>query len=161
MAKDILGDIDLTVSDVRDSILVNLKNRFATAEIRNYKSIIADLTKPVSKLKNAKFNLILADVPCTGSGTWSRTPEQLYYFDEKKINEYAALQKKILTIIIPHLATGGYLLYITCSVFKKENEAVIDLIKEQFHLELIKTELLKGYDKKADTMFAALFSLPK
>ena len=161
MAKDILGDIDLTVSDVRDSILVNLKNRFATAGIRNYKSISADLTKPVSKLKNAKFNLILADVPCTGSGTWSRTPEQLYYFDEKKINEYAALQKKILTIIIPHLATGGYLLYISCSVFKKENEEAVNFIKNQFHLELIKMELLIGYDKKADTMFAALLRLPK
>ena len=145
----------------RDSILVNLKNRFATAGIRNYKSISADLTKPVSKLKNAKFNLILADVPCTGSGTWSRTPEQLYYFDEKKINEYAALQKKIITTVIPHLATGGYLLYITCSVFKKENEEAVNFIKDQFHLELIKMELLKGYANKADTMFAALLRLPK
>lgn len=168
MAKDILGDIDLTVSDVRDSILVNLKKRFTTAGITNYKSFIADLTKPVSQLKNEKFKLILADVPCTGSGTWSRTPEQLYYFDEKKISEYAALQKKILTTIIPQLAPGGYLLYITCSVFKKENEEAVDFIKEHlpagkagFNLELIKMELLKGYDNKADTMFAALLSLPK
>ena len=54
------------------------------------------------------------------------------------------------------LNNNGYFLYITCSVFKKENEAIVDFIKQQFHLELIKMELLKGYDKKADTMFAAL-----
>ena len=160
MAKDILGDIDLTVSDVRESILVNLKKRFATAGIKNYKSLIADLTKPVPQLENDKFNLILADVPCSGSGTWSRTPEQLYYFEEKQIDEYALLQKKIVTTIIPHLAPGGYLLYITCSVFKKENEETIDFIKEKSHLELIRMELLKGFDKKADTMFAALLKKP-
>ena len=36
----------------------------------------------------------------------------------------------------------------------------IDFIKEKFHLELIKMEILKGYDKKADTMFAALLKKP-
>lgn len=160
MAKDILGDIDLTVSDVRESILINLKKRFAAAGIKNYQSFVADLTKPVSTFKKEQFNLILADVPCSGSGTWSRTPEQLYYFDEEKIDEYAALQKQIITTVIPHLAPGGYLLYITCSVFKKENEEAVDFIKEKFHLELTRMELLKGYDKKADTMFAALLKKP-
>jgi 16S rRNA (cytosine967-C5)-methyltransferase len=48
-------------------------------------------------------------------------------------------------------------LYITCSVFKKENEEVVEFIQGNSELELIKMELLKGYDKKADTMFAALF----
>ena len=157
MTKDILDDIDLTVSDVRESILINLKKRFAEAGIKNYKSLVADLTKPIKELENKKFNLIIADVPCSGSGTWGRTPEQLFYFEEKKIDEYTALQKKIISTIIPHLIDDGYLLYITCSVFKKENEDQIAFIKEKFHLGLIRMELLKGYDKKADTMFAALF----
>ena len=160
MAKDILGDINLTVSDVRESILINLKKRFAAAGISNYKCLVVDLTKPVPALKGEKFNLILADVPCSGSGTWSRTPEQLYYFNEAKIDEYAVLQKKIMTTVIPHLAQGGQLLYITCSIFKKENEAAVDFIKEKFHLELTRMELLKGYDRKADTMFAALLKKP-
>ena len=160
MAKDILGDINLTVSDVRESILINLKKRFAAAGISNYKCLVVDLTKPVPALKGEKFDLILADVPCSGSGTWSRTPEQLYYFNEAKIDEYAVLQKKIMTTVIPHLAQGGQLLYITCSIFKKENEAAVDFIKEKFHLELTRMELLKGYDRKADTMFAALLKKP-
>ncbi len=63
MAKDILGDIDLTVSDVRESILINLKKRFLSAGIKNYKSFVADLTVPAKELTDKKFDLILADVP--------------------------------------------------------------------------------------------------
>jgi 16S rRNA (cytosine967-C5)-methyltransferase len=157
LAKDVLGKIDLTVSDVRESILVNLKKRLREAAIYQYKMFVADLTTYNLKLTTHRYDLIIADVPCSGSGTWGRTPEQLVYFDEKKIDEYAALQKKILSNVIPHLKSGGYFLYITCSVFKKENEEAVSFIKENAGLDLIKTEVLKGYDKKADTMFAALF----
>jgi 16S rRNA (cytosine967-C5)-methyltransferase len=159
MAMDLLGDIDLIVSDVRESILINLEDRFRNAGIHNYESFVADLGKPLP-ISLSSFNLVIADVPCTGSGTWSRSPEQLVYFDATVIDRYVALQKKIITNVIPQLEPGGYLLYITCSVFKKENEEAVDFIASTFHLELIKKELLKGYDKKADTLFAALLQKP-
>ena len=159
MAKDILGDIDLMVSDIRESIMHNLENRFQQAGIKNYESFVADLSKPLN-ISLSTFNLIIADVPCTGSGTWSRTPEQLYYFNEIKTDEYPALQKKIVATVITQLEPGGYLLYITCSVFKKENEDIVDFIKEKFHLQQVKMELIQGYDKKADTMFVALLKKP-
>ncbi len=164
MLYDIDPDIELTVSDIRESVLFNLKKRFAKAGIQNYTSFINDLSQPSLKPQispkesfRTNFNLIICDAPCTGSGTWSRTPEQLYLFDEKKIEQYALLQKKIVSTIIPRLKGEGCLLYITCSVFKKENEEVVEFIQSNSELELIKIELLKGYDRKADTMFAALF----
>ncbi|MBL7748131.1 MAG: Fmu (Sun) domain-containing protein [Chitinophagaceae bacterium] len=159
MAKDVLGNINLTVSDIRESILINLKKRFAEAGITNYKSFVADISKQ-ENLPSSFFDIIIADVPCTGSGTWGRTPEQLYYFDTEKAEEYAALQKRIAGTAVTHLQNGGYFLYITCSVFKKENEEAVDYLKEKFHLQLVKMEVLKGYDKKADTMFAALLQRP-
>jgi 16S rRNA (cytosine967-C5)-methyltransferase len=159
MANDILGNIDLTVSDVRESILVNLGKRFRAAGIINYKSFVADISDP-QNLPAESFDFIIADVPCTGSGTWSRTPEQLYYFDTQKIADYAALQRKIVGAAVGRLEKGGYFLYITCSVFRKENEEVVDFIKEKLHLQPVKMEFLKGYDKRADTMFAALLQLP-
>jgi 16S rRNA (cytosine967-C5)-methyltransferase len=164
MMYDINPQIQLTVSDKRESILANLKKRFQIAGIKNYKSFIADLThdsRPDSyRTRTHDFDFIIADVPCTGSGTWSRTPEQLYFFKPEKINEYAAMQQKILSNVIPHLKPDGYLIYITCSVFRKENEDAVTFIKDRFKLDLLKMELLKGYEQKADSMFIAIFKKP-
>jgi 16S rRNA (cytosine967-C5)-methyltransferase len=157
MIYDLDPKVELTVSDKRESILANLKKRFRDAGIRNYKSFIADLSQNKPELKNLSSEIIIADVPCSGSGTWSRTPEQLYFFEESEIGRYAALQKKIVSNAIPHLKPGGSFIYITCSVFRKENEGVITFIKENFQLKLKHMEILKGYDKKADSMFVAVF----
>jgi 16S rRNA (cytosine967-C5)-methyltransferase len=157
LAYDILNSIELTVSDVRPSIIQNLKQRFVKAGIKNYKSFVADIANSKPRIQNLKPDLLICDAPCTGSGTWSRTPEQLFFFDEKRINDYSSLQQKIVTNAIGSLNEQGYFLYITCSVFKKENEAMVDFIQQQFQPELIKMKLIQGYDKKADSMFAALF----
>ncbi|HRN57477.1 MAG TPA: Fmu (Sun) domain-containing protein [Agriterribacter sp.] len=168
LAKDILKNIKLTVSDIRKSILINLEKRFASAGIKPYTARVADLTNPLFTLHPSPFaaqqygfDLIICDAPCSGSGTWARTPEQLYFWKEEDISHYTTIQKKILANIIPFIKPGGHLLYITCSVFKKENEAMVDEIKERFKLQLLKMEVLKGYDKKTDTLFAALLTLPK
>jgi 16S rRNA (cytosine967-C5)-methyltransferase len=158
LALDTLGNINLAVSDVRESILSNLKKRFSEAGITSYKSFVANLQSKFISPKS-KFDLVIADVPCTGSGTWSRTPEQLYYFDTNKIEEYAIKQEKITSAVIPFIKPGGYLLYITCSVFKKENEDRVNDILARYPFRLIEMQVIKGYDKKADSMFAALLQL--
>lgn len=158
LAYDILnGQIELTVSDIRESILANLKNRFETAGIKNYKLFVADLADPQSLIADSQFEIVICDAPCTGSGTWSRTPEQLYYLKRKTIDAYVAMQQQIVSHVIPHVQSGGTFIYITCSVFKNENEEMVNFIKEKFHLQLLQMELLKGYDKKADSMFVAVF----
>lgn len=157
MAKDKLGDVALTVSDIRESILANLKKRFQEAGIEKYQSFAADLSSAINHRPLANFDLIIADVPCTGSGTWSRSPEALCFFDKNAIDKYCQLQKKIIKNVIPALKKNGKLAYITCSVFKKENEGMVEFILQNFPLRLEKMELLIGYDKKADTMFAASF----
>jgi 16S rRNA (cytosine967-C5)-methyltransferase len=161
MLFDLYNQLDLTVSDIRESIITNLEKRFKEAEIKNYDALVSDIVKSSPRrLANSKFDIIICDAPCTGSGTWGRTPEQLHFFDEKKIDEYAARQKKIVANVIPHLGKQSFFIYITCSVFKKENEDVVEFIKQESHLQLIKMEVLKGYDKNADTMFVALFRKP-
>jgi 16S rRNA (cytosine967-C5)-methyltransferase len=160
MAVDMLPAINLTVSDVRNSIIQNLHNRFKEAGIKNYRPFVADVTNKNSltqTLNASTFDLIICDAPCSGSGTWSRTPEQLLFFEKEQITRYSDLQKSIATNVIPFLKKGGYFLYITCSVFAKENEQVVEFIKAEHHLSLVKAQLFEGYNVKADSMFAALF----
>ena len=151
------GHAHLTVSDIRENILNNLRNRFKDAGIKNYYSFIADL-EAGKHLPEKKYDIIICDAPCTGSGTWSRTPEQVSFFDVNRINDYAAKQKNIASAAIHNLKKDGLFFYITCSVFKKENEDVVDYLKEKFHLQLLQMEYLKGYERRADTMFVAVFT---
>lgn len=155
LIQDIFPHLTLTVSDIRPSIIFNLETRFAAAGIRNYSAFVADA---VTASPSNRFDLIIADVPCSGSGTWARTPEQLSFFKENQVDDYAALQGAIVTNVMRYLKPGGYLLYITCSVFKKENEQrVSELLAKG--MQLVQQEVFRGYDKKADTMFAALLRL--
>ena len=158
LAVDVLTKVDLTVSDVRYSIIQNLKKRFAEAGIDQYNAFVADIAADTFESPRKTFDLIICDAPCSGSGTWSRNPEQLYFFTDEKIRHYSSLQKKIVENIIPSVHRNGYLLYITCSVFREENEQVVNHILEHSSLVLKKMAVLKGYDNKADTMFAALFT---
>jgi len=162
LSFDLFKNINLTVSDKRKSILENLRLRFSKAGLTNYKLVLTDLQLPVSDpvLLTSLFDLIIADVPCTGSGTWARTPEQLTFFNKKELDKYAALQKKIILNTIPRLGVKGYFLYITCSVFTKENEENVAFIQQKFQLNLLRMEYLRGYEIQADTLFVALFQNP-
>lgn len=153
---DRMRHLDITVSDIRSNILNNLHTRFKTAGIKNYKHLVVDLTKPLHKLPNATYDLILCDAPCTGSGTWSRTPEHLRYFNADAIGDYTKLQSKILQNIIPLLAPNGFLLYITCSVFKAENEVQIAASLNDYNIAIVAMEYFEGASHKGDTLYACL-----
>ncbi len=163
MTFDTIDHIQLTVSDIRESILDNLEKRFEQAGIKSYNAFTADLATNLFDARNyfsskTKFDLIIADVPCTGSGTWGRSPEHLSFFNPKLIDQFSLLQKNIVSNVIPLLLPGGAFLYITCSVFKKENEELVQFIQDGHGLKLQHQQLLKGYDEKADTLFVALFT---
>ncbi len=161
MASDYFPDNLLTTSDIRTSIIQNLKARLNEAGVKHYNTFVADLTnlnELSAHIGGQKFDLIICDAPCSGSGTWSRTPEQLLYFNELEISKYNKIQKKIVQNTLIHLKQGGYLLYITCSVFKKENEEITSFILENSNLRLMNQQLLPGYNDKADSMYAALFA---
>jgi 16S rRNA (cytosine967-C5)-methyltransferase len=71
------------------------------------------------------FDLILCDVPCSGTGTLSRNPEIRHRLQPADLARQAARQREILTAALARLAPGGHLLYSTCSLEPEENEQVI------------------------------------
>ncbi len=157
LAHDLYPAMEITVSDIREPILQNLRQRFTRAGIAKYRSFVVDLSLAPFDNTPLTYDLVLADVPCTGSGTWSRTPEQLFFFDPKKIDHYSALQKKIISHIAPRLAKGANIVYSTCSVFRRENEEIAALLQDEFGLRNEKQGNIKGYNRQADSMFAARF----
>lgn len=157
LLHDLLPGVQLTVSDIRESILVNLRNRLKRAGIQAYHSFVADVASP-DFLLSQQFDLVLCDAPCSGSGTWGRTPEQLVFFNNEKIDYYASLQKNIAHNASRSLAGDGFFLYITCSVFFRENEGVVQYLQQHSGLKLLSQHYFKGYEKKGDTLFAALFT---
>ncbi|MDE3214457.1 MAG: methyltransferase domain-containing protein, partial [Bacteroidota bacterium] len=155
LVHDLLSPIRLTVSDRRPAILKNLAQRFWKAGIDPFEVRERDLEKGAA-YEEGKFDLVIADVPCSGSGTWARTPEQHLFFELNQLKGYCDRQRKIIKNVLPCLNSGGYLCYITCSVFKKENEENVDFFASHFSLSILKKEYLKGYHDKADTMFVAV-----
>jgi len=149
-------DLKLLVTDNRESILENLQQRFALAGIRSYQKKVFDLTLSQDLfLHDYEFDGIIFDAPCSGSGTWGRTPEMIAQFANHKIKFYTELQKKIANNVVKYLKPEKPLIYITCSVFKEENEDQVKWLCDTFNLEIEKQELIKGYEVKADTMFVA------
>jgi len=149
-------DIKLLVSDIRESVLNNLDERFIAAGLRTYQKKVIDLTmNPDPEIHDYEFDGIILDAPCTGSGTWGRTPEMICQFEEFKIKSFQNLQLLIAANVIKYLKPGKPLIYITCSVFKEENEEIVSLLQKIHGMQLDGYDLIKGYQNKADTMFVA------
>ncbi|WP_439525553.1 RsmB/NOP family class I SAM-dependent RNA methyltransferase [Roseovarius mucosus] len=72
-----------------------------------------------------EFDLVLCDAPCSGSGTWRRTPEAKWALTPERLEELTRLQLRILSEAAPLVAPAGRLVYATCSVLKEENQDVI------------------------------------
>jgi 16S rRNA (cytosine967-C5)-methyltransferase len=151
----------LTCSDVRSNILENLKQRFQLLGLKQPNVFIAPLNgyndNLNSKDSNQTYNVILADVPCSGSGTWRRNPENLHYFDPRTIEQFADRQLSIIQNVLPSVAVGGYLVYLTCSVFAGENENNIkQILQSNKNLQLVSEEFCGGIDLQGDFIYRSV-----
>jgi 16S rRNA (cytosine967-C5)-methyltransferase len=151
---DTMSNIRMHLSDIRESILYNADKRLQEAGIRPASVQEIDLTEAFDIKK--PFDFVFADVPCSGSGTWGRTPEQLAYFTEAQLNKYTQLQSQILHNIIPTVKLNGHLLFVTCSVYKDENEKNVEALIATGKFKVVKQQYFTGYDQQADTLFGAL-----
>jgi 16S rRNA (cytosine967-C5)-methyltransferase len=73
---------------------------------------------------NEKFDRILVDAPCSGTGTLARNPEIKWRLRPDDLFRFADLQRKILERALHHLKPGGKLVYSTCSLEREENEDI-------------------------------------
>ena len=147
--------VSIMATDSRPSILKNYIARHLRAGLKNYQTLVADVSTADLPPEYGNVDGVIADVPCTGSGTWSRTPESILMFKQESLAGYVDLQRKIIRNISNRIKPGTPIAYITCSVFARENEGNIDWLLENIPLQLERSEYLKGYEQRANTLFAA------
>ncbi len=71
-------------------------------------------------------DMLLLDVPCTGTGTLRRNPDIRWRLTPQRLDEMAALQGRILDVCADVVPSGGVLVYATCSLEPEENEEQIE-----------------------------------
>ena len=120
-----LADIDLLAldDDARrvPRITANLDRLGLAATVKT-----ADALKPDTWWDGKPFDRILLDAPCSGSGVIRRHPDIKWLRRECDLPGYAAQQLALLNALWSCLASGGRLLYITCSIFRAENKGVVE-----------------------------------
>jgi 16S rRNA (cytosine967-C5)-methyltransferase len=104
----------VTAWDANPRRMADLPQRAARAGVDV--TIVADRTPPAGP-----FDLVLCDAPCSGSGTWRRTPDMKWRLDPDELARLTHLQAAILDRARLCVAAGGRLAYATCSVIAAEN----------------------------------------
>ncbi len=83
-------------------------------------------TAATTSLAGRRFDLVLTDVPCSGTGTWRRTPDAKWRLTPGRLEELCRQQAEILDRAAAHVVAGGHLAYMTCSLLAEENRGQID-----------------------------------
>lgn len=77
----------------------------------------------IANRPEGRFDLVLADAPCSGSGAWRRSPEGKWLLTPDRLDKLLKTQNEILDRAARHVAPGGALAHVTCSLLDEENEA--------------------------------------
>ncbi len=156
MLLDAMPKLNIYMTDIRESIIRNSIKRFEKIENDTIKIAVADLNQPNPiDVSPEFFDGIIIDAPCTGSGTWASSPEMLKKVEFKDIQKHQQLQASIISNVLPYLKKGKTLIYITCSVYRQENEDVVKMVCDRFNLKLQSQQMIEGYKIGASTFFIA------
>ncbi|MBN1364025.1 MAG: 16S rRNA (cytosine(967)-C(5))-methyltransferase RsmB [Syntrophaceae bacterium] len=96
-----------------------------------------DLSAELPESFKKKFDSVMVDAPCSGTGTLRRNPEIKWRTTQKDLLNFAAAQKIILQNASMAVKKGGFLIYCTCSLLPDENENIVnDFLKHNIKFSL-------------------------
>lgn len=105
---------------------------------------------------SAPYDMVLCDVPCSGSGTWRRAPDAKWWFTGDDLAQLEVTQADILNQAKELVAPGGVLVYATCSVLSAENTAQIDLFVGKFPDWTVQWQRQFALSEGGDGFFGAI-----
>lgn len=145
--------------DIRQTALIQAKKRLKRAGIQN-----AQIVLDISNLKKhkKKFDYILTDVPCSGSGTLRRNPDMKWKFSMDSLKNLIKEQREIFDKALTYLKPSGKIIYSTCSILNEENIDQINFFINKHSLKLEQKPFISIPKKnQMDGFFAATLSFNK
>ncbi len=94
-----------------------------------------------SKEVKMQFDKILVDAPCSGEGTLRKSPKTFEMWNLSFIKALSKVQRKLASEALKLLRVGGEMVYSTCTLGPEEDEAVVNYLKQNFDIEILKVDL--------------------
>jgi NOL1/NOP2/sun family putative RNA methylase len=88
-----------------------------------------------------KFDKILVDAPCSGEGTLRKSPRTFDMWNINFIRSLSRVQRKMASEALKLLKVGGEMIYSTCTLSPEEDEGVVNYLKQNFDIEIMKVDL--------------------
>jgi 16S rRNA (cytosine967-C5)-methyltransferase len=117
---------EIVAADVHSYRLEQLRKRTQRAGVSNVRiRQVQDVTDLGDQYADY-FDVVLIDAPCSGIGTLRRNPGMKWVVTEETVREVSEKQLHILEACVPFVKTGGKIAYATCTLFREENEMVVE-----------------------------------
>ena len=107
------------------------------------------------------FDLILADVPCSGEGMFRKDPVAVREWSLDNVHQCVLRQREILRAIVPTLKPGGLFIYSTCTFNRFEDEEQVEWLQQEYGFQLLEERhFLPGRDR-GEGLYIAALNLPQ
>lgn len=141
----------LVLADIHDARLREASKRCKRAGLSNHVIKHLNNHRDWFKRQRGTFDIVLADVPCSGTGTWRRHVDAKIGFVPQNINSLIKEQRDILTKAASLVKPGGRLIYGTCSILPQENEhQVVWFLENNADFSLVPAQKVLGHYQKMD-----------
>lgn len=110
---------DIFAHDIAPARMADLPDRAARA------GVVITRLAPDQVADHAPYDVVFCDAPCSGSGTWRRSPDAKWRLTRDRLDALCAIQNDVIARAATLVAPQGLLAYATCSVLEDENDAVV------------------------------------
>ena len=122
--KELAPEAFVLAADISNERLKRIEENCSRLKL-DVSIMCRDATQTLDAFKEERYDIILADVPCSATGVIRRNPDVKLLRRPGDALKFRSQQEAILKNLWPLLRPGGRLFYVTCSVLKEENDAVI------------------------------------
>lgn len=109
---------------------------------------------PVRELSGKDYDRFIIDAPCSGTGTWRRSPDAKFRLTPEKLNELTKIQSQLLEFALENTRVGGRVVYITCSILPDEDENIVSAFAQR-HKNVRYVDLKQLWQQKIDAPYPA------